>query len=502
MSRSPSFLPCVAMVAALALALGVPGGCAPEPPALGELDDEGFTQHLRANIPLWMESYGVTGAGILLLREGEAVWWEAFGWADREADRPLTTASPMMTHSISKSVTAWGVMTLVQEGRIGLDDPVSRHLRRWTFPESPFDADAVTVRQLLSHSAGVPLGALGVHLHPGDEIPPLPGALSAEDARLMWEPGSAFAYSNVGYAILELLVEDVTGRPFDEFMRDQILLPLGMRDSGFTWEEERHEDMPMGYDLRGSPVPPFVYPTRASGGLLSTLEDLGRFVASGMNSRRGGAGSPVLTPQSVGEVHAHQEPISGLFSVVAESYGLGVFVETVGQGRKAVWHGGQGLGWMTHFHAVPETGDGIVILTNSQRSWPFMALVLSDWARWRGLEPVGMARITTAATAMNLLVALVILTFGWRGWRVGRGIITGRRRLGLPLRKGSRPRLRDLLLGAAILLTLLWAVTREYLFLSSLFPTAAVWLGYSSLALGTLLLVSGLIPSQNQRSSP
>jgi CubicO group peptidase (beta-lactamase class C family) len=500
MSRSASALPRGALAAPLALATALAAACGPEPPDLRDLNDEAFTQHLHATIPLWMESHGVSGAGILLLREGETVWLEAFGWADREADRPLTTASPMMTHSISKSVTAWGVMTLVQDGRIGLDDPIGRHLRRWSFPESPFDADAVTVRQLLSHSAGVPLGALGVHLHPGDEIPSLPEALSAEDARLMWEPGSAFAYSNLGYAILELLVEDVTGRPFHEFMRDQVLLPLGMRDSGFTWEEERHGDMPMGYDLRGRPVPPFVYPTRASGGLLSTLEDVGRFVAAGMDSPGGGPGSPVLTPQSVEEVHAHQEPISGLFSFVAESYGLGVFVETVGQGRKAVWHGGQGLGWMTHFHAVPETGDGIVILTNSQRSWPFMALVLADWARWRGLEPVGMARITTAATGMNLLVALVILTFGWRGWRVGRGIITGRRRLGLSLRKGSRPRFRDLLLGTAILLALRWAVTREYLFLTSLFPTAAVWLGYSSLALGLLLLVSGLFPRQNQRS--
>jgi CubicO group peptidase (beta-lactamase class C family) len=502
MSRSPSFLPCVALAAALALALGLAVGCAPEPTHLLGLDDEAFIQHLEAAVPGWMEAHGIPGAGILLLRDGEVVWRDAFGWADREERRPLSVSTPMMTHSISKSVTAWGVMKLVQDGRIGLDDPASLHLRRWSFPESRFDADAVTVRQLLSHSAGLPLGALGVHLHPEDPLPPLPESLSAEDARLLWEPGSSFAYSNLGYAVLELLVEDVTGRPFEEYMRDQVLLPLGMQDSGFTWDKGRHRDMPVGYDLRGRPVPPFLYPTAASGGLLSTLEDVGRFVAAGMTGHGGGPGAPVLSRQSVEELLAHQEPISGLFSVVAESYGLGVFVETVGQGRKAVWHGGQGKGWMTHFHAVPETGDGIVILTNSQRSWPFMALVLTEWARWRGLGPMGMSRITTAGTAMNLLVALVILTFAWRGWRVGRGIITGRRRLGLSLRKGSRPRFRDLLLGTAILLVLLWAATLEYLFLSSLFPTAAVWLGYSSLALGILLLVSGLFPRQNQRSPP
>jgi CubicO group peptidase (beta-lactamase class C family) len=112
----------------------------------------------------------------------------------------------------------------------------------------------------------------------------------------MWEPGSAFAYSNLGYAILELLVEDVTGRPFDEYMRDQILLPLGMQDSGFTWDRGRHGTCPSGYDLRGRPVPPFLYPTRASGGLLSTLEDVGRFVAAGMTSHGGGARIALSSP--------------------------------------------------------------------------------------------------------------------------------------------------------------------------------------------------------------
>ncbi len=495
MIRSAFVLPFLALSTTLA------AGCWPEPSDLLGLDDEAFIQHLDDAVPGWMEYYGISGAAILLLWEGNPVWSGAYGLADREENRPLSTSTPMMTHSISKSVTAWGVMKLVQDGRIGLDDPVSPYLRRWSFPESKYDRDRVTVRQLLSHSAGLPLGTLGVHYDPGDELPSVPEHLSAEDARLIWEPGSAFAYSNLGYAILELLVEDVTGRPFDEYMRDEVLLPLGMQGSSFTWDEESHSHVPTGYDLRGNAVPPYVYPARASGGLLSTLEDVGRFVAAGMTNLPGEPGNPVLSRESLVEIHAHQEPVSGLFSFVAESYGLGVFVETVGQSQRAVWHGGQGKGWMTHFHAVPETGDGIVLLTNSQRSWPFMALLLSDWARWRDLAPVGMARITTASRAMNVTVALVILIFGWRGWRVGRGIITGRRRLGLSLRKGSRPRFRDLLLGTTILLILLWAVTRDYLFISSLFPTATVWLGFSSLALGVLLLVSGLFPRQKQDAS-
>src|SRR5690606_4714147 len=179
------------------------------------------------------------------------------------------------------------------------------------------------------------------------------------EARLVAEPGTLFMSSNVGYALLELLVEEVTGRDFADYMRDEVLLPLGMRDSTFAWDDAHGAAMPTGYDLRGSPVAPYLYPARASGGLLATVEDVGRFVADG--------------------------------------YAAGRFVEGLQGGRRAVWHGGQGHGWMSHFHAVPEAGVGIVILTNSQRSWPLMAEVLDDWARWHGLGRVGMSAITTAA---------------------------------------------------------------------------------------------------------
>jgi CubicO group peptidase (beta-lactamase class C family) len=459
-----------------------------------ELDLEGFVRHLDRSIPAWLESEGVPGVTILLLQNGVPVWSEAYGWADREARRPMEKGSMMMTHSISKSVAAWGVMRLVEEGRLGLDDPVRRHLPGWNPPAEGENADRVTVRHLLSGTSGLPLGPLGVHFAPGEQIPPVSETLSGPGVRIGREPGVAFEYSNLGFGVLEWLVESVTGRDFGEFMEAEVLHPLGMHDSSFDWDDRRHAALPLGYDLRGNPVEPYLYPIRASGGLLSTAEDMGRFVAAGMRTEGAGAAAPVLSAGNLAEMYRPQVRLSGIFTLVSSSYGLGHFLEDLPTDARAVWHGGQGLGWMTHFHAVPETGDGIVILTNSQRSWPFMALVLRDWAEWRGFGPIGMGRIAVAGTAMKGVVALILLLVGWRGWRLGGAIMAGRTGSGGPAQGGRWLRVPEFVLGLGLLGILLWAVTREYLFISSVFPSVAVWLGWSLALLGGVLVLESLAP--------
>lgn len=458
--------------------------------------DDSLASWLDREVPLMMMTDGVPGASILLLREGRPVWAGAYGVADQATDRPFTTGSVVMAHSISKSVTAWGVMKLVEEGLIDLDDPVSRHIEGWAFPESGFPASEVTVGRLLSNSAGVPLGALGVEYAPDDPIPPLIETLSGEEVRLGSPPGAGFAYSNAGYGILELLVEEVTGRDFGEYMQAEVLRPLGMERSTFAWRDELDGRVATGYDLGGDPVPPYVYPYRASGGLFSTLGDLGRFAAAGM-----GTGlrqpSPILSAQSLAELHRARVEVGGMFGVVADGYGLGHFVETLPTGDTAVWHGGQGHGWMTHFHIVPATGDGIVILTNSQRSWPLMARILDAWSRDRGFGPVAFSRITTVVRGLWLVVLGLFVGAGVTGWRT---LERARRRVSTITRTSFAPRVRArrvaaAILGVTLLAGLAWALAQDYLFITSIFPAGSRWLALGVLALGVALLLSATIPS-------
>ncbi|HKL88313.1 MAG TPA: serine hydrolase domain-containing protein [Salinibacter sp.] len=452
-----------------------------------------FTAHLDARVPALMDWYDVPGVSIALVRDGEQVWAGAYGVADRDTGRPMTVDAVFRVESISKPVTAWGVMRLVEAGRIDLDAPVARYLDTWTFPESPYDEETVTVRQLLSNSGGLALGTVGEEYRPNEERPTLRTHLS-RNVRLVRAPGSAFSYSNAGFDLLELLVESVTGRDFAAYMTATVLRPLGMHRAQFGWADSLATAMPTGYDRAGTPVPPYVYPGNAAGGLFADVGAIARFAQSTVTDADRRA---VLSDSSVRVLHTPQVTVPGLYGMVTDAYGLGHFTETLPDGHRAVWHGGQGHGWMSHVHAVPATGDAIVILTNSGRSWPLMAEVLTDWGRWSGIGAVKMGRITTATTALWVGIALVVLASLWGAGRLVWGLRSGRRRWGPTARTGRLARLGMAGIGVGVLAVLMWAAAQPYLTLTSVFPVAADWAGLA-LLIGSLVLVASALFPQRQ----
>jgi CubicO group peptidase (beta-lactamase class C family) len=464
----------------------------------GSLD--GFTGYLDGRVPLLMDRYGVPGVSMALIRGGEPVWSGAYGYASLESGTRMTVDSVCRAESISKSVTAWGVMRLVEQGLVNLDGPVQHYLGGWQLPESEYNEQEVTVRRLLSGNAGMPLGLIGE----GTEYPPRSDMPSVRDfltdeARLIREPGSGFMYSNVGFNLLELLIEEAAGRDFAEYMAAEVLIPLGMSDSSFSWEESFHSMVPTGYELQGTPVPPYVYPVKASGGLFSDVEDIARFASAGMTGSSNTKRS-VLSRESIRMIHAPEVDIPGIFGLVADSYGFGHFIEILSDGRQAVWHGGQGHGWMTHFHAISESGDGIVILTNSQRSWPFIAQVLTDWSRWIGIEPVKFGRIIYAVTAARMLIWVFLLVSLWLVYRFVRGLAGGDRRWA-PLSRVSRGvRLLQASLAVGVIAFLAWSAAQPYLFVRSIVPGTAERAGISLMVLAFIVILSTLFPPVGDRT--
>ena len=268
-------------------------------------------------------------------------------------------------------------MRLAEQGLIDLDAPVSQYLKSWQFPLTDYRIEKITVRQLLSHTAGMPLGDFTNIYSPG-EVMPSNRDVMTDEVVLMREPGTRFSYSNTGYNLLEILIEDVTGQSFSDYIRREVLLPLGMESAVFDIDKAVTPYPPTGYNLKGEPVPVYLYPSKASGGLFATAHDIARFAASGMQE------NPVLSIESINRMYKPESYKIGIYGLVFEAYGFGHYIEKLPNGMVSVSHGGQGNGIMTHMQAVPETGDAIVILTNSQRSWPFIAYVLSNWAQWRG----------------------------------------------------------------------------------------------------------------------
>lgn len=455
---------------------------------------EAFASHLDSRIPALMQDYDIPGVCVALIKKGEIAWTKAYGFADLESGSKMTTDVYLRVQSISKPVTAWGVMKLVEQGKIELDAPVQQYIKNWSFPETGFSPEKITVRQLLSHCAGMPLGDVLDIYSPEEAIPSLQESLT-KTARLAQEPGLSFAYSNVGYNLLELLIEEVTGLAYSKYMEQEVLTPLGMHQSTFIWTPELNPPVPLGYNLTGKPVPVYIYPEKASGGLFASVEDIATFICAGMPDFS--CEHPVLTPESINELYKPAANKLGVYSFVFDSYGLGYYIENLPDGKKAVSHGGQGTGWMTHFHAVPETGDGIVILTNSQRSWPFIAYVLSDWARWSG-SSVGMSSIILGQNLLWSLIGLIWFALLVQIWRLTEGIAAGKRLFTVLSKEFNILRWIKISLFAVLAGSVLWCMNQDYLFISSVFPIASNWLGVTAIALAMVLLLSALLPERNR----
>lgn len=451
-----------------------------------------FTTHLDECIPVLMKDYNIPGVSIALIQKGETIWAKAYGYADLEQGRKMTADTYCRVESISKSVTAWAVMKLVEQRKIDLDQPVKQYIKNWEFPESQFSEEKVTVRQLLANTSGMPLGDIFERYSPKDEIPSLKESLTKQ-AVLIQEPGVSFLYSNTGYNLLELLIEEVTGREFAEYITEEVLLPMGMDNSSFTWSEELKPAVPIGYNSKGNPIPVYIYPEKASGGLFASVEDIAAFVGAGMTNYFHSE-QRILPPENINKLYSPMVENPGIYGLVFDSYGLGYYIETLANGKKSVANGGQGGGVMSYFQAVPETGDGIVILTNSQRSWPFFAYILDKWAAWSGFESVGMSKIIWVQNALWLLIGLFWFSMLRQVWGIGQGLISGKRRF-LPLWKDFGL-LRLVQSGLSVILAagLLWCISQDYLFISSVFPIAAGWLGISLFIFALILLLLAWFP--------
>lgn len=462
-----------------------------------------FTGHLDQRIPELMNDYDIPGLNIALIKGEEVILTRAYGYANLAEGHKMTVDTLCRVESISKSVTAWGVMKLVEEGRMDLNKSVKQYIKKWQFPESEFNEEKITAKLLLSNTAGLPLGTIGPEAlyFPGDDIPSLEKVLS-EEVSLIQEPGKSFYYSDTGFNSLELLVEEVSGRDFADYMKDEILLPLGMYNSSYVWSEKWDPPIPTGYDVHGRAIPVYTYSLKASGNLYATVQDIATFVSTGMFNSS--VKNSVLTKGSIKKIYQPVvDNIPGYYGLVFDAYGSGHYIEWFSNGAKSVLNGGQGTGWMSYFQSVPETGDGIVILTNSQRSWPAFAYILSDWTAWLGFSSAGMELIITGQKILWILTAFILFIVLWKLWDLFIGLITGKLRFD-PAAEESRV-LRLIQAGVSVILFIgvYFAVNMEYQPLYSIFPIGSHWFFNSLFFLAAFMFVAALFPSREKyRTAP
>lgn len=312
---------------------------------------------------------GFAGAALIGLGD-EAIWWYASGLADMVENRPNEVDTKFNIGSMSKMFTAVAVLQLMEQGKLSLDDSIVELLPG--YPNTAV-AGAVTIHHLLTHTSG--LGDTftakfaenpNKYRSNADFLP-----LFVDDP-LLFDPGESFSYSNAGYVVLGLIIEEVSGRDYYDYVRDNIFTPAGMVDTDSYALDEDVANLAMGYttrDIDGGETGVLaanapLMPGRgfAAGGGYSTVADLFRF-------RNRLLGHRLLTAESTDLLFEEQVELGPGFE-----YGYGFMIR---DGDGSVGHTGGAPGICSFFSMYPASGYSLIVLSNSDDD----CLALLDYVR-------------------------------------------------------------------------------------------------------------------------
>lgn len=300
---------------------------------------------------------------------------------------PVDADTVFQTASLSKWLTAWGVMALVEQGQLDLDAPVSRYLKRWTLPPSAFDNNKVTARRLLSHTAGLTDGLGYAGFAPGTPVQALeasltqtadasPGAKGKVEVGI--EPGTAWRYSGGGYAVLQLLIEDVSGEPFEAYMQRVVFQPLGMAHSTYHWSPALGTTLATFYGKDARPATHFRFSAVAAASLYTSVSDLTRFLQAHLPGKKGEpVGRGVLGAATVAQMW---QPTGSLYGQAIWGLGTMLYADNRAGGFVIGHDGSNEPAINTAARLNPATGNGIVILETGQ---PLLATRMAgEWVFW------------------------------------------------------------------------------------------------------------------------
>lgn len=374
-----------------------------------------FAIALDEQMPALLKKYRVPGAVVSCIKNGDVAWTKAFGRANLSTGALMEPDIVFEHGSNGKVLTAWGLMRLVEEGKVELDAPVNRYLKRWQLRSSQFDPNAVTIRRLLSHTAGLTvqgfmdyrlrrrLPTLVEMLEGKNQVPMFNGEVNGS-VLIKWQPGSKSEYSGGGFLVLQMVIEDVSGETFAAFMKREVTEPLGLSTLQWVWTPQLEALAAMPYGEMQEPVGYRQLGCQAIGSEICTVPDFARFVAAAVAGPNGEvAGRGVLRPESVARMLEIQTNSDGA--------GLGYGIAWV-NGHKMLGHGGSNPGWNAYFCLDTSQRDGYLIANNSMLGSPLNVAVDNLWRRttWGtafGTDPLPATGITVHLNQTVLRIALV-----------------------------------------------------------------------------------------------
>jgi CubicO group peptidase (beta-lactamase class C family) len=316
-----------------------------------------------------LEQHHVPGLSIAVVHHGQIDWAKGYGMLENGKATGVDTMTLFQAASISKPVSAVAALRLVELGMLALDEDINLRLASWKVPTNSFTRDQpVTLRRLLSHSAGLTMHGVP-EFWANDRLPTLVQILdgnwpaATDSVRPVNEPGTKFQYSGGGYIVLQVLMTDVSHRPFASLADELVLQPAGMLSSTFAQPLplKLHSRAAVGHLENGTPLRGswHVLPEQAAGGLWTTPKDLASFMIEVWRSYHGE--SNTLLNQAL----ARQ-----MLTRQIDDFGLGVALPSAGVFR--FQHGGGNAGYRCFMVLSVAVPDGVVIMTNSDSGEPLI----------------------------------------------------------------------------------------------------------------------------------
>jgi CubicO group peptidase (beta-lactamase class C family) len=332
-----------------------------------------------------MQHYGASAVSIAIVRNNELIFQKGFGTLSKSNSKSINQNTIFQAASLSKAITSLGVMRLVAQDKISLDNPVNSYLKGWQLPRS----SPVTVRELLSHTAGVNNASYS-DFEQNEMLPNLMEILNGDvkskaDSIRVEHPVGKFKYSGGGYMVLQKLMEDVSGSPYTEYMGVELFEKFGAKQSHFqrlSLSEKQNIAVGHGYSKEEYPNGWFIYPQEAAAGLWSTPSDLARILIAYMKAYQGI--DTKLFPSKVAKDVA-----------VAVDANMGLGFGSHGEGVDLhVDHAGWTKGYRAYMTAFPERGDAVVVMANSNHSNRLIEEIvrnISNQLGWNAYKPKDMS---------------------------------------------------------------------------------------------------------------
>ncbi|WP_026449620.1 serine hydrolase domain-containing protein [Aequorivita capsosiphonis] len=295
-------------------------------------------------------------------------------------DKPINENTVFPVASISKWITSFGVLKLVEQGKLDLDKPVDDYLTRWHLPKSEFDNKKVTVRKLLSHSSGL-VDDLGYNgFAPNVTVQTIEESLTkASDAEgsdgvaiVGYEPGSEYRYSGAAYTILQLLIEEISGQSFQEYMTRVVFEPLKMENSTFVLSEKPNLQLAETYKDDGTTRQMNKFTALAAASLFTSTADLSKFLQANISD------NPVLSKENIAAMSKPETFINKI-----GVYGLGPHLYSQNdQKSNIVGHDGSGNNAINTAARIDlQSKDGIIILETG--NWDIASGLSDEWVFWK-----------------------------------------------------------------------------------------------------------------------